>query len=195
MTAPVKQPNPFSIFQSTSLTGTTNRCHATMTTAGGKLEDPDAHSVAVQFPTFNRLAPSVWFHLADANFHLRGIKQSDTKYWYVVSKLDPDTLRKLSAFLDQTKGDDPYAEIRAILCKTYEPKLQQKLDAFLSANDLGNERPSEYALELRRYLANAKLEDLLKQVFVRSLPKHLANAVSGIQDTSFDALVEAANRA
>ena len=109
-----------------------------MTTAGNKLEHPVAHSVAVQLPTFNRLAPLEWFHLADANFYLRGIKQSDTKYWYVVSKLDPDTLWKLSAFLALTKGDDLYAEIRAILCKTYKPQLEQKLDAFLAANDIAD---------------------------------------------------------
>ena len=82
-------------------------------------DDPMANSVAVQLPTFNRLAPSSWFHLADANFHLRGITKSDTKFWYVVSKLDPETLRKLSAFLAKARGDDPYAEIRTLLCRRY----------------------------------------------------------------------------
>ena len=106
--------------------------------------DPVAHSVAVQLPVFNRLAPTSWFHLADANFHLRAITASDTKYWYVVSKLDPDTLLKLSAFLSQPRGKDPYAEIREVLCGTYEPSLEQKLDALLAAKDLGDDRPSEY---------------------------------------------------
>ena len=74
-------------------------------------EDPAEHSVAVQLPAFNRLAPSSWFHLADANFHLHSIKQSETKYWYVVSKLDLETLRKLSSFLAKPRGEDPYADI------------------------------------------------------------------------------------
>ena len=71
-------------------------------------DDPATHSVAVQLPTFNRLAPSEWFHLADANFHLRGITKSDTKFWYIVSKLDAKMLRKMSSFLAKKGGDDLY---------------------------------------------------------------------------------------
>ena len=160
-----------------------------------KLDDPAAHSVAVQLPTFNKLGPSAWFSLADANFHLRAITKADTKYWYVVSKLDPDTLQKLSAFLAAPRGPDPYGEIRTVLCKTYKPKLEQKLDALLSANDMGDERPVEYALELKRLLSNAGTEDILKRIFVRSMPKHLITAVSGNLEDSFDALAEAADKA
>ena len=158
-------------------------------------EDPVAHSVAVQLPTFNRLAPSAWFHLADANFHLRGIVKNETKYWYVVSKLDPDTLQKLSAFLAKKRGEDPYAEVRALLCQTYEPKMEQMLNTLLAVKDLGDERPSEYALELRRLLGNATLDDILKRLFVRSMPKNIANAISSHNDDSFDSLARAADKA
>ena len=142
-------------------------------------EGPVSHSVAVQLPTFNRTAPTAWFSLEDANFHLRGITQSDAKYWYVVSKLDPDRLMKLSVFLTRKRGADPYSEIRALLCRTYEPKMERKLDALLAVNDIWDERPSEYALELRRLLGEATLDNILKCLFVRSLPKHIANAISG----------------
>ena len=135
--------------------------------------DPAAHSVAVQLPMFNRLAPSSWFHLADANFNLRSISQSETKYWYVVSKLDAYTLKKLSAFLAAPRGKDPYAEIRSVLCLTYEPKREQKLDTLLSLTELGDEPPAEFALELRRLLDNARAEEILKQIFFRCLPRRL----------------------
>ena len=158
-------------------------------------EDPVAHSVAVQLPAFNKLAPASWFHLADANFHLRGIVQSETKYWYIVSKLDADTLRKLSAFLASKKGADPYGKIRAILCDTYEPKLKQNLDALLESREIGDERPSEYALELHCLLANGTTDDILKRIFIRSLPKNLANAISPSSDGSFDALAKAEDKA
>ena len=101
----------------------------------------------------------------------------------------------MSAFLGQARGEDPYAEIRVVLCKTYELRLEQKLDAFLASSDLGDERPAEYALELRRLLTNATLDDVLKRVFIRPLPKSLINAISGNLDHSFDSLVEAAEKA
>ena len=168
---------------------------ATASNKPQKSYNPVAHRVAVELPTFNRLAPSSWFHLADANFHLHGITKSDTKFWYVVSKLDPKILRKLSAFLAKPRGDDPYANIRAILCRTYEPKLEQKLGALLVASDLGDECPAEYAFELHRFLSNATVEDILKRILIRSLPKHLVNAISGNMNSSFDGLVEAADKA
>ena len=157
--------------------------------------DPAAHSVAVQLPTFIRLAPSSWFHLADANFHLRSITQSETKYWYVVSKLDAETLKKLSAFLAAPRGKDPYADIRSVQCQTYEPKREQKLDALLSVTDLGDEHPAEFALELKRLLDSAGADNILKCIFLRCLPRRLKDVVSGSLDDTFDDLVAAADRA
>ena len=158
-------------------------------------DDPAAHSVAVQLPTFNRMAPSSWFHLADANFHLRSITQSDTKYWYVVSKLDPDTLKKLSSFLSTPRGKDPYAEIRSILCRTFEPKREQKLDALLSTTEMGDERPAEFAMELRRLWDNVEAEEIVKRIFFRCLPRRLKDVVSGSLDDTLDGLVATADRA
>ena len=158
-------------------------------------DDPVAHSVAVQLPVFNRLAPTSWFFMADANFHLRDITKSDTKFWYVVSKLDQEMLRKLSPFLTKPRGEDPYGDTRSVLCRTYEPKLDQKLDALLATKDMGDERPGEFALELRRLLDNVTTEDILKRIFVRSLPALLSNAISANLDGSFDVLAEAADKA
>ena len=161
----------------------------------GTVDDPVAHSVAVQLPTFNKLAPSAWFHLADANFHLRAITKSETKYWYIVSKLDADTLMKLSAFLAKSRGVDPYSEIRAVLCRTYEPKLEKKLDTLLATKDMGDERPAEFSLDLRRLLGEASAEDILKRIFLRSLPKPIRTAISGNLQDSFDNLADAADKA
>ena len=168
---------------------------ATKQTPGSVSEDPVAHFVAVQLPIFNRLAPTSWFYMADANFHLRNITTSETKFWYVVSKLDADTLRKMSAFLAKPRGKDPYAEIRTVLCGTFEPNLEQKLDALLAVSELGDERPSEFALELRRLLADAGVEEILKRIFFKAMPKHLRDAISGSTDESFDGLVKTADKA
>ena len=89
----------------------------------------------------------------------------------MVLKLDPKMLRKLSAFLEKPKTCDPYAEICSVLCKRYKPTMEQKLDELLASTDLGDDRPAEYTMELRCLLANAGTEDILKQIFLRSLPK------------------------
>ena len=110
---------------------------------------------AVQLPTFDRTEPDAWFALADANFGLQKITDSQTKYWYVLSKFDTTMLKKLSTFLKMPTGSDPYQELRAKLCQTFEPPLEQKLDAFLALTDIGDERPVEFGMEIQRLMANA----------------------------------------
>ena len=61
-----------------------------------------------QLPTFDKAKSNAWFHIADANFGLRKVTDPTTKYYYVLSKLDSTTLRKLSMFLDRLRGADPY---------------------------------------------------------------------------------------
>ena len=54
---------------------------------------------SVQLPMFDRAEPDAWFILANAHFNLRKVRDPNTKYWYVLSKFDAATIRKLSTFL------------------------------------------------------------------------------------------------
>ena len=131
--------------------------------APGRPDSALIYGATVQLLTFDKAEPRAWFRIADANFGIRRVTDPVTKYYYVLSKLDSETLRKLSAFLDRPLGSDPYADIRKKLCKMFEPPLEAKLDAFLATNDTGDVRPAEFGLELQRLLANASIDDLLKR--------------------------------
>ena len=47
---------------------------------------------SVQLPNFDKVDPKTWFTVADANFALRKVMDSTTKYYYVLSKLDVASL-------------------------------------------------------------------------------------------------------
>ena len=144
---------------------------------------------------FDRAEPDAWFILAEAHFNLRGVTDSKTKYWYVLSKFDPPTLRKLSTFLQSPRGSDPYQELRQMLCQTYEPPMEQKIDAFLGLAEMGDDRPSEFGLEIQRLTPKASMDDLRKRVFVRCLPKAIRSAITGSLEGEFQAVVRAADKA
>ena len=149
----------------------------------------------MQLPGFDKDEPASWFCVADANFALRKVSDSQTKYYYVLSKLDSATLKKLLAFLKVPRGADPYEEIRKKLCKTSEPPLEQKLDTLLVINDAGDERPSEFGLELQRLLSGASAEDLLKRIFLFSIRPSLVTAITASLKADFETLVAAADEA
>ena len=132
--------------------------------------DPAVFGATVQLPAFDKVEAETWFVVADANFALTRVTDPTTKYYYVLLKLDASTLRKLTAFIKQSRGPDPYAEIKDVLCDAYEPSLEQKLDAMLALTDLGDERPKEFGLELKRLASDSTRDDILKRIFVRCLP-------------------------
>ena len=153
------------------------------------------YGATVQLPTFDKLEPRAWFRIADANFGIRWVTDPVTKYYYVLSKLDSETLRKLSAFLDLPLSADPYLDIRKKLCATFEPPLKAKLDTFLATNDAGDERPAQFGLELQRLLANATTDDLRKRVFLRSLKPSIVTAITGSLAANFETVMAAADKA
>ena len=160
-----------------------------------QLDAASVFGASVQLPMFDRAEPDAWFILADANFNLRGVMDSRSKYWYVLSKFDASTLKKLSTFLQLPRGDNPYQELREMLYETYEPPLEQKLDAFLGLSDIGDERPSEFGLEIQRLTAKASMDEMRKLVFLRCLPKGIVTAITGSLAGDFKAVVKAADKA
>ena len=150
--------------------------------------------VAVQLPNFNREDPVNWFHITEANFHLRGVTDSMTKYCYVMSKLDAEGLRQISAFLAQARGKDPYGELKLELCRAFETTPQQRLDTWLSSSDLGDQRPTSYLRELDRLSAGLGFQDVRRCIFLRSLPRTMVNAITANPTDSVEGLGQAADR-
>ena len=157
--------------------------------------DAAVFGASVQLPSFDKVEAETWFAVADANFALRKVTDSTTKYYYVLSKLDASTLRKLSSFIKRPKGEDPYTEIKEELCEAYEPPLEQKLDALLTIGDMGEESPKEYVMEIRRLAADATLDDVLKRIFVRGLPRPVVTAITASLGEKLATVITAANKA
>ena len=159
------------------------------------LFDAAVFGATVQLPAFDKVEPEIWFSVADANFVLRKVSDSTTKYYYVLSKRDAATLRKLSAFLKRLRSADPYQEIRSKPCRTYEPPLEQKIDTLLATKDMGDERPMEFTLKLQHLAADATMDDVLKRIFLRSIPQSIETAITVNCATKFEDLAEVADNA
>ena len=155
--------------------------------------DAAVFGASVQLPVFDKMEPESWFCVADANFALRKVSDSVTKYYYVLSKLDSTSLKKLSAFLKRPRGPDPYQEIRAKLYRTFEPPKEQKLDTLLATNDMGDERPMEFGMELQRLAGEATAKDFIKRIFLRSLPPANVTAITSSLSAKLETVMEAAD--
>ena len=77
----------------------------------------------------------------------------------------------------------------------FEPPFEQKLDVLLTITDPGDERRSEFCLELQHLLSGATAEDLLKRIFLRSIHPSIVTAITANLKADFDTLVAAADEA
>ena len=139
-----------------------------------KTSELTAHGVSVQLPMFNKASPSSWFKICEANFFVRGITTSTTKYWHVVAKLDGETLDKIQRYLERDLGDDPFEDLKKHLCKVYQPTKQQRLDQFLTTT-------TQVAI--------------IRRVFIRSLPSRIATAITGNGAATLEKLGDLADEA
>ena len=150
---------------------------------------------SVQLPAFDKVHPETWFMVADANFAPRKVTDLTTKFYYVLSELDSETLRQLSAFLKEKRGEDPYEEIKGELCDTFEPPLEEKLDALFALTDMGDDRTKKFGKELQRLAADASREDMHKHIFVRCLSQTIVTAITSSLGGKLDAVMAAADKA
>ena len=82
-----------------------------------------------------------------------------------------------------------------MLCRTYEPPVEQKIDALLALTNIGDEWPLEFALELQRLASDASVDDFFKCIFVHCLPAPIITAITGSLAGKLQAVTFAADRA
>ena len=70
------------------------------------------HAVSLKLPTFWMLQPEVWFTQAEAQFNLRGITANDTKYFYVLTALDQQTVTRLLDLISRPPVDGKYKKLK-----------------------------------------------------------------------------------
>ena len=143
-----------------------------------------AHGVLVQLPKFNKTSPQSWFQVCEANFNVRGVTASDTRYWHAVEKLDEETQEEIQEFLEADLGEDPYGDLKKHLCEVFEATTQQKLDRLLATTSMGDKWLSTFLRELQRLVNGVTIQQVVRRVFTRSLPPRIATAVARNEEVS-----------
>ena len=60
---------------------------------------------------------------------------------------------------------------------------------------MGDERPAEFAMEIQRLVASASMDDMMKRVFIRCLPKSTVTAITSSLGGKFQTVAQAADKA
>ena len=143
-----------------------------------KEESSTTHAVSLKLPPFWSKDPRAWFIQAEAQFAVRRITTEETKYWYVVSSLDQDTVTRCISFLERPPVVDQYVRLKKFLLDAFDLSEDERGDLLLDIQNLGDQRPSELADRILQLNGCNPNHFLLRRIFIRALPLTLRNALS-----------------
>ena len=91
-----------------------------------------------------------------------------------MSSLQPNIAQEVRDLLVHPPTDQPYTQLKDELIKRTSASEQKRLHLLLTAEELGDRKPSQLLRKMQQLLGENKLEEsILKQLFLKRLPSNL----------------------
>lgn len=139
----------------------------------GTTEQQDVSAVSIRLPPYWDRNPAVWFLQAESQFILSGVRTEQRKYHLVVSALSPTAAEEVADLLSGPASATPYSDLKAALLERTTTLQRARIQQLLSAEDLGDRRPSQLLRRMRQLMSgNTTVNDdrLLRELFMQRLP-------------------------
>eukprot|EP00795_Rhopilema_esculentum_P007425 gene7425-biopygen8703 len=141
-------------------------------------------SVSVKLPPFWPNDPLVWFAQVEAQFFTRNITSQATKFAYVISALQPEIAQEVRDILIHPPQATQYDILKAELIQRTSASEQKRLHQLLTAEELGDRKPSQLLRHMRQLLGDNTLENnILRQLFLGRLPTNVRLILASTADS------------
>ena len=154
-------------------------------------------AVATRLPPFWPANPRIWFVQVEAQFSRRGITASRTKYEEVICALPTEYATEVQDLLLDPPDDQPYEKLKKLLITRIADSESQKLRQLLTAEELGDRKPSHLLRKMQALLGDkAKMIDssLLRELFLQRLPANVQMILASADAMTVDKLADMADR-
>ncbi|KFD45740.1 hypothetical protein M514_13380 [Trichuris suis] len=106
-----------------------------------------AAALSIKLPQFWAHSPKLWFAQAEAQFALRQVSSSLTKFYYAVAAL-PDHIASDVNDLLNPEPLNPYEALKAKLLRRFDETQDQRLQKLLHWSPPADQKPSSHRAEL-----------------------------------------------
>lgn len=145
------------------------------------------NAISVKIPPFWETSPELWFANIEAQFSVSGITADQTKYYYVVSALNSETLSYVSDIVLTPPNEDKYATLKQRLVTEFSDSEHKRIKALLSELVLGDDKPSHLLRKMRTLGGTTVGDDILKTLWLQRLPQS-AQAILSVSEGALDKL-------
>ena len=159
---------------------------------------PRVSAVSIKLPSFWPADPAVWFLQVEAQFSLKGIAQQRTKFDHVIAVLAPEVATEVRDLILNPPDDAPYDLLKTALIKCTEASEQRKLQQLLTAEELGDRKPSQLLRRMQQLLGDAGPPPegaFVRQLFLQRMPPSVRMVLASASTTlTLPQLAEMADR-
>ena len=150
----------------------------------------EAAHVTVKAPEFIDTNPSAYFSILEAQFMLKNVSQSTTKFYNVISSLPPDVVGRLPP---EVLDSASYDMLKETVISTYE-KTKPEILSKLMRNHSISGRPSIYLNEMLTLASKIQLGDqVVRHQFIQALPPTISPIIASQKNLSLKQLGELAD--
>lgn len=154
----------------------------------------DICRVGVRLPPFWPEEPAVWFAQIEGSFALSGVKDDDTKYYYVSSHLENRYAAEVKDILINPPVSGKYDKLKSELIKRLSASREKELTQLLMHEELGDRRPSAFLRHLQHLAGPNIPDDFIKTVWTSRLPGNIQIVVASQPESSLSALADLADK-
>ena len=145
----------------------------------------NVHSVSIKAPAFMEESVNGWFAIMEAQFHLKNLTVSTTKFYTVLAALPPDVVSKLPV---KVLEDKDYKELKSAIVSIYEKTKPELLDKLMKICTLSG-RPSVYLQELSTIANSINVgDDIVRHKFISALPTSIAPVIASQRELNLNQL-------
>ena len=135
----------------------------------------EAHAVALKPPEFSDTSPALWFRIMQAQFNIKGITASPTKFYHVISALPTATLENIPPNILDSEN---YDELKEAIISFYE-QTKPELFAKLISTTTMTGQPSVYLRQLQQLATKVHAgDDLVRHQFIQNLLSTIAPVIA-----------------
>ena len=124
--------------------------------------------------------------------------QQRTKFDHVIAVLTPEVANEVQDLILNPPGDAPYDLLKAVLIKRMEASEQCKLQQLLTAEELGDRKPSQLLRHMQQLLGSADSPPkgaFVRQLFLQPMPPSVRMVLGSASTTlTLPQLAEMADR-
>ena len=150
---------------------------AAATAATNALTAAQAKPKKPELPPFDKKNVEIWIRRVESAYQRAGVSQPKDKFAYLEPKFPVDFNVKINDFLFGVASEQRWTEFLSYLKEEFGKSKRQQTAILLSNHPRSGLKPSQFLINLRDKTKKVTIDDIQKEILIKSLPPDVQHAL------------------